>query len=64
MINVAGESSGSFCLGGGSPCTGPVRVLRLVATVSSKVRLRALVRVTDAPGLGAVVEVLAWNVVR
>jgi hypothetical protein len=68
VINVpAGDSSGNVCLGGGGGgtlCTGPVRVMRLTATVSAKVRLRALVRVTDAPGLGAIVEVLAWNVVR
>ena len=68
ILNVpAGDSSGNFCLGGGlvgGLCSGQIRVLRLAATVTGKVRLRALVRITDTPALGTVFEVLAWNVVR
>lgn len=65
IVNVpAGDSTANVCLGGGSPCTGPVRVLRLTATVNGTARLRVLVHVTDAPGLGAVLDVLSWNVLR
>jgi hypothetical protein len=65
IANVpAGDSTGSFCQGGGAPCVGWARVLLLTATVSGKVRVRTLVRYTDAPALGSAVQVLAWNVVR
>jgi hypothetical protein len=60
----AGDSTGSFCQGGGSPCVGPARVLLLTATVSGTIKLRALVRYTDAPALGYALQILAWNVVR
>ena len=60
----AGDSTGSFCQGSGSPCTGPARVLMLTATVSGTPRLRALVHYTDAPALGYAVQVLAWNNLR
>jgi hypothetical protein len=58
------DSTGAFCLGGGSPCVGPARVLRLTATVSGGARVRALVRYTDAPSLGYSAQILSWNVLR
>jgi hypothetical protein len=60
----AGDSTGSFCQGGGAPCVGWVRVLLFTSTVSGKIRVRSLVRYTDTPALGTAVQVLAWNVVR
>ena len=60
----SGDSTGSFCLGAGSPCVGPARVLMLTATVSGKVKLRALVRFSDAPALGYSAQILSWNVLR
>jgi hypothetical protein len=59
-----GDSTGSFCLGGGSPCIGPARVLMVTATVSGKTTLRALVRFSDAPALGYSAQILSWNVLR
>jgi hypothetical protein len=58
------DSTVGFCLGAGSPCVGPARVLRLVATVNGSVRVRALVRYTDAPALGFSAQILSWNVLR
>ncbi len=58
------DSSPSFCLGYGTPCVGPSRVLRLTATVDGAVRLVALVQVFDSPTVGRAVSVLSWNLVR
>jgi hypothetical protein len=58
------DSTTGFCLGPGSPCVGPARVLRLTATIGGAVRLRALVVFVDTPALGSAVQVLSWNVVR
>jgi hypothetical protein len=56
------DSSSSFCLGYGSPCTGPSRVLRFTArTTDGTVRLVAVVRFFDSPSLGYSVKVLSWN---
>ena len=60
------DSTGAFCLGGGSPCVGQGtgRVLRLTATVSGGARLRTLVRYTDIPSFGYSAQILSWNVLR
>ena len=58
------DSSGSFCLGYGTPCAGPSRVLRFTATVAGSTRLVALVQYFDAPTIGRSVSVLSWNEVR
>jgi hypothetical protein len=65
ITNVpAGDSTGDFCLGGGSPCAGPTRTLLFTATVSGGAKLRALVTYTDAPALGFATRILSWNVLR
>ena len=58
------DSSQSFCLGYGSPCLGPARVLKFTATVSGATRLVALVQYFDSPAIGRTVSVLSWNLVR
>ena len=57
------DTSTLFCLGYGSPCTGPSRVLELAAQ-SGRSRVRALVQLVDLPSLGSRVRVLSWNVDR
>jgi nitrate reductase NapE component len=57
------DTTGGFCLGAGSPCIGPGRVLMFTATVSGGVRLRALVRYADVP-LGNAAFIVSWNVIR
>jgi hypothetical protein len=59
-----GTNGVGFCLGYGTPCVGPSRVLLFTATVNSATKLRALVKYFDAPSVGRRVEVLSWNVVR
>lgn len=58
------DTTGGFCLGAGSPCVGPARVLLLTATVNGKVAARVLVRYTDAPALGFGAQILSWNDLR
>jgi hypothetical protein len=65
FINApAGDTTGVFCLGSGSPCPGQIRVLTLTATVAGSVQARALIRLTDVPTLGAKLEILSWNMLR
>ncbi len=57
------DTSTLFCLGYGSPCMGPSRVIELTAQ-SGRSRVRALVQLVDVPSLGGRVRVLSWNVDR
>ena len=52
------DSSQSFCLGYGSPCLGPARVLKFTATVSGATRLVALVQYFDSPYVGRTARAL------
>jgi hypothetical protein len=58
------DSTNSFCLGYGSPCTGPSRVMRFTATIDGRTHLVSLVQYFDSPSIGRNATVLAWNQVK
>jgi hypothetical protein len=58
------DTTTAFCLGFGTLCGGPARVVKLTAQVGGVTKVVALVRFVDAPSLGFAAQTLSWNVAQ
>lgn len=56
------ETTNAFCLGYGTHCGGPLRVVKFTARIGGVVKVVAVVRFIDAPTLGFSAQTLSWNV--